>query len=51
MYCYLIKGCPPSVLVDMLRFAGSFNVSLEQGGAAQSSTVRPPRPGDQSSGS
>jgi len=51
VYCYLIKGCPPSVLVDMLRFAGSFKVSLEQGGAAQSSTVRPPRPGDQSSGS
>jgi hypothetical protein len=31
VYCYLIKGCPPSVLVDMLRFASSFKLSLEQG--------------------
>jgi DNA-binding NarL/FixJ family response regulator len=44
VYCYLIKGCPPSVLVDMLRFAGSFKLSLEQGrtGGPSADTHAPP---------
>jgi DNA-binding NarL/FixJ family response regulator len=33
VYCYLIKGCSPAMLVDVLRFAWSFKVGLEQGGA------------------
>jgi DNA-binding NarL/FixJ family response regulator len=30
VYCYLIKGCPPAILIDMLRFAWSFKVALQQ---------------------
>jgi DNA-binding NarL/FixJ family response regulator len=29
VYCYLIKGCPPSMIKDMLQFAWSYKVGLE----------------------
>ncbi len=29
-YCYLIKGCPPSILVEALRLAGRIKASLER---------------------
>jgi DNA-binding NarL/FixJ family response regulator len=38
VYCYLIKGCPPSIIRDMLRFARDFKTGLDD------QTVRPPSP-------
>ena len=29
VYCYLIKGCPPSMIKDVLQFAWSYKVGLE----------------------
>jgi NarL family two-component system response regulator LiaR len=29
VYCYLIKGCPPSIIRDMLRFARDFKTGLD----------------------
>jgi DNA-binding NarL/FixJ family response regulator len=29
VYCYLIKGCPPSMIKDVLEFAWSYKVGLE----------------------
>jgi DNA-binding NarL/FixJ family response regulator len=30
VYCYLIKGCPPSMIKDVLQFAWSYKVGLEE---------------------
>ncbi len=30
VYCYLIKGCPPSIIRDMLRFARDFKTGLDE---------------------
>jgi len=38
VYCYLIKGCPPSIIRDMLRFARDFKTGLDE------QTVRPSSP-------
>jgi DNA-binding NarL/FixJ family response regulator len=38
VYCYLIKGCPPSIIRDMLRFARDFKSGLDD------QTVRPSTP-------
>ncbi len=40
MYCYLIKGCPPGMIREMLRFAWKYKLGLERGGAV------PPPSGD-----
>lgn len=32
VYCYLIKGCPPQMIRDMLRFAWSYKVGVERTG-------------------
>jgi DNA-binding NarL/FixJ family response regulator len=37
VYCYLIKGCPPGMIREMLRFAWKYKLGLERGG-----TVLPP---------
>jgi DNA-binding NarL/FixJ family response regulator len=28
-YCYLIKGCPPSIIYDVVRFAWGYKLGLE----------------------
>jgi DNA-binding NarL/FixJ family response regulator len=33
VYCYLIKGCPPGMIREMLRFAWKYKLGLERGGA------------------
>jgi DNA-binding NarL/FixJ family response regulator len=30
VYCYLIKGCPPQMIQDMLRYAWSYKQGAEQ---------------------
>jgi DNA-binding NarL/FixJ family response regulator len=32
VYCYLIKGCPPGMIREMLRFAWKYKLGLERGG-------------------
>lgn len=34
VYCYLIKGCPPGMIREMLRFAWKYKLGLERGGSA-----------------
>ncbi len=34
VYCYLIKGCPPGMIREMLRFAWKYKLGLERGGLA-----------------
>lgn len=34
VYCYLIKGCPPGMIREMLRFAWKYKLGLERGGGA-----------------
>jgi CheY-like chemotaxis protein len=29
VYCYLVKGCPPLMVLDMLRFACAYKLALE----------------------
>jgi len=29
VYCYLIKGCPPSIIYDVVRFAWGYKLGLE----------------------
>ncbi len=31
VYCYLIKGCPPGMIREMLRFAWKYKLGLERG--------------------
>jgi CheY-like chemotaxis protein len=33
VYCYLIKGCPPGMIREMLRFAWKYKLGLERAGA------------------
>ncbi len=33
VYCYLIKGCPPGMIREMLRFAWKYKLGLERGGS------------------
>jgi DNA-binding NarL/FixJ family response regulator len=45
VYCYLIKGCPPAMLIDMLRFAWSFKVALQQSDSPPTTGEGPGAPG------
>lgn len=36
VYCYLVKGCPPSMILDMVRRAAEFKRQLDERGSIPS---------------
>jgi CheY-like chemotaxis protein len=42
VYCYLIKGCPPGMIREMLRFAWKYKLGLERGLSASTSPSSSP---------